>query len=70
MTVDSPPVSGCGALRKRRLSKQARFLQTAALAAPSLYLPQAALWLASIPNTEVKLMYADNTWRATAREDR
>ena len=23
-----------------------------------------------IPNTEVKLMYADNTWRATAREDR
>ena len=23
-----------------------------------------------IPNTEVKLMYADNTWRVTAREDR
>ena len=23
-----------------------------------------------IPNTEVKLTYADNTWRATAREDR
>ena len=23
-----------------------------------------------IPNTEVKHMYADNTWRATAREDR
>ena len=23
-----------------------------------------------IPNTEVKLMYADNTWRATAWEDR
>ena len=24
----------------------------------------------SIPNTEVKLICADNTWRATAREDR
>ena len=23
-----------------------------------------------IPNTEVKLICADNTWRATAREDR
>jgi len=23
-----------------------------------------------IPNTEVKHIYADNTWRATAREDR
>ena len=23
-----------------------------------------------IPNTEVKLCYADNTWLATAREDR
>ena len=23
-----------------------------------------------IPNTEVKLMYADDTWRATARENR
>ena len=23
-----------------------------------------------IPNTEVKLIYADNTWRATAWEDR
>ena len=23
-----------------------------------------------IPNTEVKHMYADNTWRVTAREDR
>ena len=23
-----------------------------------------------IPNTEVKLMCADNTWRVTAREDR
>ena len=23
-----------------------------------------------IPNTEVKLIYADNTWRVTAREDR
>ena len=24
----------------------------------------------AIPNTEVKHMYADNTWRVTAREDR
>ena len=23
-----------------------------------------------IPNTVVKLIYADNTWRATSREDR
>ena len=23
-----------------------------------------------IPNTEVKLMYADDTWRATARENK
>ena len=29
-TVDGPPVSGCGALRKHRLTKQACFLQTAA----------------------------------------
>ena len=68
-TVDGPPVSVCGARRKHRL-KQARFLPTAAHAAPSLTLPQAALGLAAIPNTEVKHMYADNTWRATAWEDR
>ena len=36
----------------------------------SLYPPLAALLSLPIPNTEVKLMYADNTWRATAREDR
>ena len=36
----------------------------------SLYLPQAALGSLPIPNTEVKHMYADNTWRATAWEDR
>ena len=36
----------------------------------SLYPPPAALPSLPIPNTEVKLMYADNTWRATAREDR
>ena len=65
-----PPVSGCGALKKLRLAKQARFLQTAAHAYAPLYLPLAARSNASIPNTEVKHMYADNTWRATAREDR
>ena len=37
---------------------------------PRLTPPQAALGLAAIPNTEVKLICADNTWRATAREDR
>ena len=36
----------------------------------SLYPPQAALSSLPIPNTEVKLICADNTWRATAREDR
>ncbi len=36
----------------------------------SLHPPQAALPSLPIPNTEVKHMYADNTWRATAREDR
>ena len=36
----------------------------------SLSLPLAALPSLPIPNTEVKLMYADNTWRVTAREDR
>ena len=49
-----------GSLGKLRLAKQTRFPQTAALAAPSLDPPQAALGLAAIPNTEVKLMYADN----------
>ena len=38
----------CGALRKHRPAKQARFLQTAALATPSLSLPLAALGLASV----------------------
>ena len=56
-----PPVSGCGTLRKHRLTKQARFLQTAAHAAPSLNPPQAALGIAAIPNTEVKLICADDT---------
>ena len=65
-----PPVSVCGALQKLRLTEQACFMQTAAHAAPALYLPSAARRLAAIPNTEVKLMYADNTWRVTAREDR
>jgi len=36
----------------------------------SLDLPPVALPSLPIPNTEVKLMYADNTWRATARENR
>ena len=36
----------------------------------SLYPHLAALPSLPIPNTEVKHMYADNTWRATAREDR
>ena len=36
----------------------------------SLHPPPAALPSLPIPNTEVKLMCADNTWRATAREDR
>ena len=65
-----PPVSVCGARRKQRLTKQTCFLPTAAHAAPSLNPPQAALRLAAIPNTEVKLICADNTWRATAWEDR
>ena len=39
----------CGALRKLCLAKQARFPQTAALAAPSLLPPQAALGLAFRP---------------------
>ena len=34
--MDSPPVSGCGALQKLRLIKQACFLQTAAHTAPAL----------------------------------
>ena len=68
--MDGPPVSGCCALQKLRLIKQACFLQTAAHTAPSLFPPQAAVGLAAIPNTEVKLICADNTWRATAREDR
>ena len=68
--MDGPPVSGCGALQKLRLIKQACFLQTAAHAYAPLYLPQAARSNAAIPNTEVKLICADNTWRATAREDR
>ena len=37
---------------------------------PSLFPPQAAVGSLPIPNTEVKLICADNTWRATAREDR
>ena len=45
-------------------------LSTATHAYAPLYLPLAARGNAAIPNTEVKLMYADNTWRATAREDR
>ena len=36
----------------------------------SLYLPLAALPSLPIPNTEVKLACADDTWRATARENR
>ncbi len=32
--------------------------------------PQAAVGSFPIPNTEVKHMYADNTWWVTAREDR
>ena len=36
----------------------------------SLYLPQAALGLVAIPNTEVKLMYADDSCRVTGRENR
>jgi len=36
----------------------------------SLYLPLAALGLAAIPNTEVKLICADDTWRVTAWENR
>ena len=54
-----PPVSGCGARQMLRLTEQACILPTAAPAAPSLHLPQAALGLAAIPNTEVKHMYAD-----------
>ena len=60
-----PPVSDCGARQKHRLTKQARFLPTAALAAPSLHPPPAAVGLATIPNTEVKLICNHNTWRAT-----
>ncbi len=64
---DGPPVSVCGARRILRLTKQACFLPTAAHAAPSLHPPPAALGLAAIPNTEVKHMCADNTWRAMLR---
>ena len=39
--------SVCGTLQKLRLTRQARFLQTTAHTAPSLYLPQAALRLAA-----------------------
>ena len=70
MHFEGPPVSGCGSLQKLRQTVLARFLQTAAHAYAPLYLPPAARSNAAIPNTEVKLMYADNTWRATAREDR
>ena len=59
--MDSPPVSGCGALQKLRLIRQACFSQTAAHTAPSLFPPQAAVGLAAIPNTEVKLICADNS---------
>ena len=41
------PPSVCGTLQKLRLTRQARFLQTTAHTAPSLYLPQAALRLAA-----------------------
>ena len=53
-------VNRCAPRRERR-----RRTPTPAHAAPSLHPPQAALGLAAIPNTEVKHMYADNTWRAT-----
>ena len=43
------PVSVCGARQKLRLTVQARFLPTAAHAAPSLVLPLAALRLAALP---------------------
>ena len=56
-----PPVSVCGARQKRRLTKQACFLPTAAHTYAPLHLPPAARGNAAIPNTEVKLMYADNS---------
>ena len=56
-----PSLPGCGALQKLRLTEQARFLQTAAHAYAPLQLPLAARSNAAIPNTEVKLMYADNS---------
>ena len=45
-------------------------LPTAALTAPSLDLPPAALGLVTNPNTEVKLICADDSCRATGRENR
>ena len=62
---EGPPVSVCGARQKLRLTMQARFLTTAALAAPSLDPPLAAVGLATNPNTEVKLICNHITWRAT-----
>ena len=50
----------CGALRKLRLAKQARFLQTAALAAPSLDLPLAALGLAA--RLEPPVLVVSGNW--------
>ena len=44
---EGPPVSVCGARQKLRLTKQACFLPTAALAAPSLHPPPAAVGLAT-----------------------
>ena len=52
------------------LTEQLRCTQTAATRSAPLSPPQAAVASLPIPNTEVKHMYADNTWRATAREDR
>ena len=60
----------CGARHPLRLAKQACVLPTAAQPPALLHLPPAAQGRGAIPNTEVKLTCADNTWRATAREDR
>ena len=76
------PISSLPSVRLRQLSTPAHACPLAVSATgsarvrgrshslSSLNPPQAAVASLPIPNTEVKLIYADDTWRATAWENK